>query len=301
MKSGTTTLGKAMKSLGMLHQSRWTEPFVKANAMDEWFLHPQSWSRFYPQIRAKINGKEGFEDFPWMFLYRRYQAFAGDKTRVGYVLTLRNCRDLAESSAAYNNRNQKGQNSPFWVSSHCDRVHRRCHVHQLDIYNWLVHERKRGVPIDDFLVVEMVSSKSNINWRQFRDFVIGGGRAAYQAHGAPELNANAKKLLQGSAKIKALPHSNSRPDWQKAKGKYCHDRDFTATNLTVDGSLLAGLPPHPMSRGCDKVGARNSAGCKSLLKRIMDYYGGNPPDGSLPPFQRGEWEKKKKKSSDGFF
>ena len=61
MKSGTTSIGIAMKRMGLKHQGRWTEPFPSASAMDEWFQNPEAWPPFYPQIRKRIAGASAFE------------------------------------------------------------------------------------------------------------------------------------------------------------------------------------------------------------------------------------------------
>ena len=78
-----------------------------------------------------------------------------------------------ESATGYNNRNKKNRNTR-WVSDHCGRVHRRCHVHLLDIYNF----SRAARPVDDLLVIEMASHNSGRAWRQLADFTFGGGRAA---------------------------------------------------------------------------------------------------------------------------
>ena len=168
------------------------------------------------------------------------------------MLTLRNCRAHAESATAYNNRypnpsyyricadqpvilsacdlcsNKGNQNTKRWISDHCDWIHRRCQVHQLDIYNFFAHERNKRF-LDDLLLVsvsntkrnsdpldrvqsttssvtvlynlvlglvfgqiEMTGSKSEVNWHQFRNFTFGGGRAAYGVQGAQPLSQASK-------------------------------------------------------------------------------------------------------------
>jgi len=284
MKSGTTSVGVAMKRLSLKHLGRWTGPMGKANKMDEWYLHPDSWKQFYGDIHTRISGGEGFEDFPWPFMYRRFQDLTGN-SRVGYVLTLRNCRAHAESATAYNNRNKEGQNTARWISDHCDRVHRRCHVHQLDIWNYFAHERP-GMFMDDFLLVEMTSSKSQENWERFRDFTLGGGQYAYRSAGAPSLTAASHAAMSSKdvLKTKEMPRVNTRPKWQTDGGKtYCKDSDFTTYNHTVSGQLLMDLPPHPVSTFCDRTQFKDKPACQKKIKLILDYYDNKPPPGTLPP------------------
>jgi hypothetical protein len=277
MKSGTTSIGVAMKRLGLVHQGRWTDDFVKQGTLDEWYQDPTVWRKMYKLIEKKVARAEGFEDYPWPFLYRKFQDLVPQGTRVGYVLTLRPCRKHAESATGYNNRNKKNRNTPRWVSDHCGRVHRRCHVHLLDIYNFFA---SRPGPVDDLLVIEMASHNSGRAWRQLADFTFGGGRAAYGIVPPPGSPARVAALR----KFPSLPHTNSRPKWS-SKLSFCQESDWDSANMTVDGQLLKDLPPHPMSTWCAIPKFMKSAKCSETYRELSAYYGGPSkiPKGVVPP------------------
>ena len=277
MKSGTTSIGVAMKRLGLKHQGRWTDDFVRDGTLDEWYQNPAAWKKMYGLISKKVSRAEGFEDYPWPFLYRKFQDLVPEGTRVGYVLTLRPCRKHAESATGYNNRNKKNRNTPRWVSDHCGRVHRRCHVHLLDIYNFF---SRRPGPVDDLLVIEMASHNSAKSWRQLADFTYGGGQAAYGITQPPLSPVRASALKQ----FPALPHTNSRPKWSE-KVKFCQESDWDSSNMTVDGRLLKHLAPHPMSTWCAIPKYMKSAKCSETYRVLSAYYGGPSklPPGVIPP------------------
>ena len=277
MKSGTTSIGVAMKRLGLSHQGRWTDDFVRQDTLDEWYQRPEAWKQMYGLISNRISKAEGFEDYPWPFLYRKFQDLVPAGTRVGYVLTLRPCRKHAESATGYNNHNRKNRNTDRWISDHCGRVHRRCHVHLLDIYNFFL---TRPGPIDDLLVIEMASYNSAKSWRQLADFTFGGARAAYGIEPPRESIARSQALQ----KFSTLPHTNSRPKWS-SKLHFCKESDYDSANMTVDGKLLKNLPPHPMSTWCAIPNFSKSEKCVSLYRKLSTYYGGpnRIPAGVIPP------------------
>ena len=84
-KTGTTTLGKCFEHLGFDHQSQRLD-LVKDLAAGD-----------LSRIMALAKGKESFEDWPWIILYRELdKAFPGSR----FVLT---CRDSANWIRSYRN------------------------------------------------------------------------------------------------------------------------------------------------------------------------------------------------------
>lgn len=276
MKSGTTTIGASMRLLGLRHSGRWTKPFTdRSPELDEYYQRPSSWPPMYPAIRKRLEAADGFEDFPWPFLYRTVRDLVSPKLRVGFVLTIRPCRKHAESAAAYNNRRQSNKNTPEWVAESCGRTYRRCHLHQLDVYNYFKNEHQG--PIDNLLVIEMSSQFSAKGWRSLVDFVYGGSQAVYgREQSEYQRPLAASKLL---AERKELPHTNAHPSWQN-KVKFCRTEDFP--DVPIDGGLLSNMPPISMSSWCALPGNGKTTRCRLKYAALKKFYNGSIPKGLVP-------------------
>jgi len=279
MKSGTTTIGATYPRLGYTHQGRWTPPFMSREGlsfMDEWYQHHEYWGPRLKAVRQRIESKSAFEDWPWAFLYRVAKQLSPPDTRVGYILTLRPCRKHAESSAGYNNK--RNENTPEWLADHCNRFHRRCHLHLLDVYNFF---RERDGPINDLLVLDMDKARSVQNWRDLAAFVYGGSEAVYGA--STVLPRPTQNLL---ARYGSLPVTNTRPSPVK-KLTFCHSSSFV--DGPINGKLLENLPPVPMNAFCNRVENLKLKKCLVKFKELKAYYGENMPHDRFLPSR---WEAK---------
>ena len=128
-----------------------------------WFLDGHVSAPQIARLQVALDGMTLFEDDPWFVLHRLADAhYAAKGRRVGYVLTVRDCAAVAESSAAYNNPSGGPGNSARWNAEHCSRHFKRCMVHLLDVYHFL-EERATRRPLDDVLVLETAYAESKAN------------------------------------------------------------------------------------------------------------------------------------------
>ena len=186
-----------------------------------------------------------FEDDPWFVLHRLADAHYGaTKRRVGYVLTVRDCAAMAESSAAFNNPTTGLGNSDAWNREHCHRHYRRCMVHLLDAYHFL-RDRALRTPLDDVLVLPTTAKASKANWRALVDFAYDGGRAVY-GNGTRRDDPARTKVLRDYAD---MPHANERD--RKKRRTYCDGAalEAYARATRIGGDILAGLQPPPPNFG----------------------------------------------------
>jgi hypothetical protein len=81
-KTGTTTLGRCLRLLGYEHQGQDLELTRDVEAGD------------MSRIRARVEAKDSFEDWPWIILYRRLdEMFPGSR----FILTERDAEGWLES------------------------------------------------------------------------------------------------------------------------------------------------------------------------------------------------------------
>lgn len=91
-KTGTTSMGRAFDMLGYntLHGPWWDEGMI----VDDWYKTPEKWDDYDDLIRAKAEKYDAFEDYPWMFCYKKCDVwFPGSK----FILLERDADKVAES------------------------------------------------------------------------------------------------------------------------------------------------------------------------------------------------------------
>lgn len=250
-KSGTTSFGLAARRLGyveLLGRARQIAPKTyHRNFYQNGVLSAEEVRKY----RAVLNRSTLFEDDPWFVLHRLADAsFLEWRRRVGYVLTVRHCASLAESSAAFNNpANGRGGNSPTWNAQHCSRHYRRCHVHLLDVYNWL---DKRGRPLDDVLILETARGwRSQANWAHLVDFACAGtSRHIYAPGDYPKPSTPSyAKCLAVLEKHPAMPSANSRSALSQSR-TFCPPQLLEEhAQRPLSGRLIHNLPPQPPNHG----------------------------------------------------
>lgn len=85
-KTGTTTLGESLQLLGYRHQSR------NFDLVDQDLSTPEK-----AEIRAAASEHDSFDDWPWLLLYREFDAwFPGTR----FILTVRNSSSWIRSYRA---------------------------------------------------------------------------------------------------------------------------------------------------------------------------------------------------------
>ena len=91
-KTGTTSMGRAFDMLGYTtkHGPWWTDGIL----VDNWYKNPDDWEEHYPLIKAEAEKHDAFEDYPWMYTYKKCDEwFPGSK----FILMERDAEKVAES------------------------------------------------------------------------------------------------------------------------------------------------------------------------------------------------------------
>uniref|UniRef100_A0A7S3JVV0 Uncharacterized protein n=1 Tax=Aureoumbra lagunensis TaxID=44058 RepID=A0A7S3JVV0_9STRA len=282
-KSSTTTFAHAASWLGyretvgstyMARQINY--PSYARNFYQDGYI-PENQRKKLEHVFQKGNL---FEDDPYFVLYRlANNFFLSRQMHVGYVLTIRNCKSLAESSAAFNNpASGVGGNSDIWNHDHCLRHYRRCHVHLLDVFLFL---KERTQSLQDFLFLDMDSAKLDGGKQLFLDLVdfafLGSSATIYSSSSLAQdirnehiarlpidlLNAREHILQQHQA----LPHSNSRSKRSKERTFCPSDLLNKEAQRFLSGSIIANLSAAPPNHGqCRKQPTLK--GCKEMQHQI---------------------------------
>lgn len=263
-KSGTTSFARAGLRLGFQERLLNSRHIGPHDYKRNFYQNGNISTAEIAQFETVLNRSTLFEDDPWFVLHRLAdRTFAKWRRRVGYVLTVRNCADLAESSAAFNNpANGLGGNSDRWNAAHCSRHYARCHVHLLDVYNWL---STRSSPLDDVLILETAKWRSEANWHQFSEFVcLGTSRYLYSDMPRPvRLSPSQRHCLDQAHVFGSMPSANTRSKLSKAR-TFCPSALFEQHKASMlSPTIILNLPPVPPNHAqCAR--RPNLAGCKDM-------------------------------------
>jgi hypothetical protein len=92
-KTGTTSLGEALELLGYRHSN--DEWFDGVLFDDPWNTQPERWASYIPVIAERARHFDGFQDYPWLFVFREMdREFPGSR----FVYTMRDPDRLAASN-----------------------------------------------------------------------------------------------------------------------------------------------------------------------------------------------------------
>jgi len=91
-KTGTTTMGAAFQVLGYnTFLGGWPKDKM---IFDRWFQTPDEWNNYDDIIKEKTEAYDAFEDYPWMFCYKKCHEWYPDAK---FILLQRDANEVAES------------------------------------------------------------------------------------------------------------------------------------------------------------------------------------------------------------
>jgi hypothetical protein len=91
-KTGTSTMGTALQMLGYnVFLSGWQKNEILT---DNWYRDPDKWQEHYDTIRKKTEQYDAFEDYPWMWCFKKCHEWYPDAK---FILLERDAQDVAMS------------------------------------------------------------------------------------------------------------------------------------------------------------------------------------------------------------